>query len=41
MVGARISGPEYQTVLQRLEKGRCANFYLEIVYEFDTISGAV
>ncbi len=40
MVGVRISGPKYQTVSQRLEKGGCANFYLEIVYEFDTISGA-
>ena len=41
MVGVRISGPEYQTVSQRLEKGGCANFYLQISYEFDTISGAI
>ena len=39
MVGVRISGPKYQTVSQRLEKGGCANFYLEISYEFDAISG--
>jgi hypothetical protein len=40
MVGVRISGPEYQTVLQRLEKEVCANFYVDIVCEFDTNSGA-
>jgi hypothetical protein len=40
MVGVRISGPEYQTVLWRLEKEGCTNFYIEIVCEFDTDSGA-
>ena len=40
MVGVRISGPEYQNVSQRLEKEVCANFYVDIVCEFDTNSGA-
>ena len=40
MVGVRISGPEYQTVLRRLEKEVCTNCYLDISCEFDTNSGA-
>ena len=40
MVGVRISGPRYQTVLQRLQKRKVHKFYLEMVCEFDTKSGA-
>ncbi len=40
MVGVKISGQEYQTVSQRLEKEVCTNFYLDIVCGFDMNSGA-